>query len=185
MTGAAADVAAAPVQGQEKMSKSDPNSAIFMEDSKEDVDRKIKKAFCPPNVVQGNPCLKYIQLIILPWSGSFTVIFSKDGGHEKCAATQNRTCTEVLSLPITVKCSTSAMICTCDRSAWQHTAAEVALHSMTRSLTLISETDRDEAWPAGCTRRQMSSTRTLRAEWSTPVTLNQRCRQPSMPFCSL
>ena len=72
-------------QGQEKMSKSDPNSAIFMEDSKEDVDRKIKKAFCPPNVVAGNPCLKYIQLIILPWSGSFTVTFSKDSGHEKCA----------------------------------------------------------------------------------------------------
>ena len=71
------------LQGQEKMSKSDPNSAIFMEDSKVDVERKIKKAFCPPNVVQGNPCLKYIQLIILPWSGSFTVTFSRDGGHEK------------------------------------------------------------------------------------------------------
>ena len=37
-------------QGQEKMSKSDPNSAIFMEDAREDVDRKIKKAFCPPQV---------------------------------------------------------------------------------------------------------------------------------------
>ena len=35
-------------QGQEKMSKSDPNSAIFMEDEREDVERKIKKAFCPP-----------------------------------------------------------------------------------------------------------------------------------------
>ncbi len=79
------------MQGQEKMSKSDPNSAIFMEDSKEDVDRKIKKAFCPPNVVQGNPCLKYIQLIILPWSGSFTVTFSKDGGREKCAALPSMT----------------------------------------------------------------------------------------------
>ncbi len=71
------------LQGQEKMSKSDPNSAIFMEDSKVDVERKIKKAFCPPNVVRGNPCLKYIQLIILPWSGSFTVTFSRDGGHKK------------------------------------------------------------------------------------------------------
>jgi hypothetical protein len=35
-------------QGQEKMSKSDPNSAIFMEDEAADVERKIKKAFCPP-----------------------------------------------------------------------------------------------------------------------------------------
>lgn len=30
------------------MSKSDPDSAIFMEDSVEDVNRKIKSAFCEP-----------------------------------------------------------------------------------------------------------------------------------------
>ena len=35
-------------QGQAKMSKSDPDSAIFMEDSVEDVNRKIKKGYCPP-----------------------------------------------------------------------------------------------------------------------------------------
>ncbi|MEM7623705.1 MAG: hypothetical protein AAF235_10950, partial [Planctomycetota bacterium] len=29
------------------MSKSDPDSAIFMEDEEADVRRKIKKAFCP------------------------------------------------------------------------------------------------------------------------------------------
>lgn len=33
--------------GQEKMSKSDPDSAIFMEDSTEDVERKIRHAYCP------------------------------------------------------------------------------------------------------------------------------------------
>jgi tyrosyl-tRNA synthetase len=33
--------------GQEKMSKSDPDSAIFMEDSPEDVERKILNAYCP------------------------------------------------------------------------------------------------------------------------------------------
>eukprot|EP00854_Cymbomonas_tetramitiformis_P012860 gene12860-15198_t len=33
--------------GQEKMSKSDPDSAIFMEDSCEDVARKINAAYCP------------------------------------------------------------------------------------------------------------------------------------------
>lgn len=32
------------------MSKSDPNSAIFMEDSEGDVNVKIKKAYCPPQV---------------------------------------------------------------------------------------------------------------------------------------
>lgn len=39
------------MQGQEKMSKSDPNSAIFMEDSAADVKTKIKKAFCEPKMV--------------------------------------------------------------------------------------------------------------------------------------
>eukprot|EP00930_Biecheleria_cincta_P023568 TRINITY_DN17017_c0_g2_i1.p1 TRINITY_DN17017_c0_g2~~TRINITY_DN17017_c0_g2_i1.p1 ORF type:complete len:874 (+),score=185.29 TRINITY_DN17017_c0_g2_i1:65-2623(+) len=34
-------------QGQAKMSKSDPDSAVFMEDSAEDVERKIMKAYCP------------------------------------------------------------------------------------------------------------------------------------------
>lgn len=33
--------------GQEKMSKSDPDSAIFMEDTPEDVARKIQNAYCP------------------------------------------------------------------------------------------------------------------------------------------
>lgn len=38
-------------QGQEKMSKSDPNSAIFMEDTEQEVKTKIKKAYCPPQQV--------------------------------------------------------------------------------------------------------------------------------------
>jgi hypothetical protein len=38
------------LEGQEKMSKSDPNSAIFMEDSEAEVNVKIKKAYCPPQV---------------------------------------------------------------------------------------------------------------------------------------
>eukprot|EP00967_Tisochrysis_lutea_P030404 scaffold35690_cov18-Tisochrysis_lutea.AAC.1 len=36
------------LEGQEKMSKSDPNSAIFMEDTEQEVSTKIKKAYCPP-----------------------------------------------------------------------------------------------------------------------------------------
>jgi tyrosyl-tRNA synthetase len=39
-------------QGQEKMSKSDPESAIFMEDSEADVNVKLKKAYCPPGQVE-------------------------------------------------------------------------------------------------------------------------------------
>lgn len=52
------------LEGQAKMSKSDPESAIFMEDTVEDVKRKIKKAFCPPKIVEENPILDYLKHII-------------------------------------------------------------------------------------------------------------------------
>ena len=47
----------APLQGQEKMSKSDPNSAIFMEDTEQEVKTKIKKAYCPPQQVSSDVVL--------------------------------------------------------------------------------------------------------------------------------
>ncbi|KAF7116434.1 hypothetical protein RHSIM_RhsimUnG0028400 [Rhododendron simsii] len=71
------------LQGQEKMSKSVTDSAIFMEDKESEVNRKIKKAYCPPMVVQGNPCLEYIKYIILPWFDEFKVERSADNGGEK------------------------------------------------------------------------------------------------------
>jgi tyrosyl-tRNA synthetase len=70
-------------QGQEKMSKSDPNSAIFMEDSAQEVMTKIKKAFCPPGVVEGNPCLAYVKLIIFPWFGFFEVTRDEANGGNR------------------------------------------------------------------------------------------------------
>eukprot|EP00238_Polyblepharides_amylifera_P005708 CAMPEP_0196589538 /NCGR_PEP_ID=MMETSP1081-20130531/63850_1 /TAXON_ID=36882 /ORGANISM="Pyramimonas amylifera, Strain CCMP720" /LENGTH=411 /DNA_ID=CAMNT_0041912375 /DNA_START=82 /DNA_END=1317 /DNA_ORIENTATION=+ len=71
------------LQGQEKMSKSDPNSAIFMEDSESDVSTKLKKAYCPPGVVEGNPCLEYIKYVVLPWKDSFEVTRKEDNGGNK------------------------------------------------------------------------------------------------------
>lgn len=83
--------------GQEKMSKSDPDSAIFMEDTPEDVERKITAAYCPNREEETedsskeqtdagkesmqlkvdklkNPCLDYIQNIILcPPGSTFSV----------------------------------------------------------------------------------------------------------------
>ncbi|KAH7851965.1 hypothetical protein Vadar_018949 [Vaccinium darrowii] len=70
-------------EGQEKMSKSDPSSSIFMEDEEAVVNLKIKKAYCPPMVVQGNPCVEYIEHIILPWFHEFKVERSADNGGEK------------------------------------------------------------------------------------------------------
>jgi tyrosyl-tRNA synthetase len=60
-------------EGQEKMSKSDPDSAIFMEDTEDDVKRKIKKAYCPPEVVEGNPIMDYAKNIIIGYFGSITI----------------------------------------------------------------------------------------------------------------
>ncbi len=47
-----------------KMSKSNPDSAIFMNDGEEDVNRKIKKAYCPEGIVEENPVLEYNKYII-------------------------------------------------------------------------------------------------------------------------
>lgn len=47
-----------------KMSKSNPNSAIFMTDSPEEVDRKIRKAYAPPQIIEDNPVLEYTKYIL-------------------------------------------------------------------------------------------------------------------------
>jgi tyrosyl-tRNA synthetase len=60
-------------QGQAKMSKSDPDSAIFMEDTAADVKRKIKKAYCPPQIVENNPILNYCSHIVFPKNNVLTV----------------------------------------------------------------------------------------------------------------
>ena len=71
-------------QGQEKMSKSDPESAIFMEDSETEVRTKIKKAYCPPQEVTGNPCLEYLKYVVFPWfEGSLLVSRSDQNGGDK------------------------------------------------------------------------------------------------------
>lgn len=69
-------------EGQEKMSKSEPDSAIFMEDSVEDVNRKIKKSYCPPEIVEKNPILDYARNIVIAYYGSITINISKDGVSE-------------------------------------------------------------------------------------------------------
>lgn len=47
-----------------KMSKSKPDSAIFMNDSSEDIKRKITKAYCPEKQAFENPILEYCKYII-------------------------------------------------------------------------------------------------------------------------
>ena len=47
-----------------KMSKSSPDSAIFMNDGNEEVTRKVKKAYCPEGITEENPILEYNKYII-------------------------------------------------------------------------------------------------------------------------
>ncbi len=47
-----------------KMSKSKPDTAIFMLDTKEEIERKIKKAYCPEKKVEENPMLEYCKYIL-------------------------------------------------------------------------------------------------------------------------
>ena len=94
-------------KGQEKMSKSDPDSAIFMEDTVEDVERKIMNAYCPTEAEEDpaaadeggpsgegdagresmqlvkdtlkNPILDYVQHIVMsPPDATFTCATASD-----------------------------------------------------------------------------------------------------------
>jgi len=47
-----------------KMSKSNPDSAIFVDDSAEDVRRKLGKAWCPEKTSNENPIMEYFKYII-------------------------------------------------------------------------------------------------------------------------
>lgn len=70
------------LEGQAKMSKSDPDSAIFMEDSPEDVRRKIKKAFCPPNILEGNPVIAYVVRIVFGSINKFEIKRAEQNGGD-------------------------------------------------------------------------------------------------------
>ena len=47
-----------------KMSKSKPDTAIFMTDSDNDIKRKINKAYCPEGIIEENPILEYCKYFI-------------------------------------------------------------------------------------------------------------------------
>ena len=50
-----------------KMSKSDPDSAIFISDSREEVNRKLKGAFCPAAQIEGNPVMDLFRHVVFPY----------------------------------------------------------------------------------------------------------------------
>jgi len=47
-----------------KMSKSKPESCIYVHDSKEEIFRKLLKAYCPPKETENNPVLDYAKHLV-------------------------------------------------------------------------------------------------------------------------
>ena len=58
-------------QSQVKMSKSFPDTCVFVHDAPEEVERKIKNAFCPPKQTTENPILEILKFIIFRKSRKF------------------------------------------------------------------------------------------------------------------
>jgi tyrosyl-tRNA synthetase len=50
----------------EKMSKSLPGSGIAVTDSKEEIEKAIKGAYCPEMVIEENPVLQIMNYIVFP-----------------------------------------------------------------------------------------------------------------------
>jgi len=49
-----------------KMSKSKPESCIFVHDTPEEIRSKMKAAYCPPRQEEGNPVLEHARYIVFP-----------------------------------------------------------------------------------------------------------------------
>jgi tyrosyl-tRNA synthetase len=76
---------------ENKMSKSDPDSGIFIHDTREDILRKLKGAHCPAKEVEGNPVLDLLRLVVFPRiaaaSGALRVSRPERFGGNKAYAT--------------------------------------------------------------------------------------------------
>ncbi|CAL5054653.1 unnamed protein product [Urochloa decumbens] len=81
----------------EEEHRRNPFLAIYMEDNEIDVSRKIIHAFCPPKLVEGNPCLEYIKYIVLPWYGKFEVVRKKEDGGDKMFLSMEELTTDYVS----------------------------------------------------------------------------------------
>lgn len=65
-----------------KMSKSKPDTAVFIHDEPEEITRKIKQAFCPPNEVNFNPILDWVEHIVFPLRGNLELKRKEEFGGD-------------------------------------------------------------------------------------------------------
>jgi len=70
------------------MSKSIPDSAIFMEDTYDDIKRKVNNAFCPEGEFYDdkgkimNPLIDYISSVVFPKYGKMTIPRKEENGGD-------------------------------------------------------------------------------------------------------
>lgn len=67
------------IQTVMKMSKSKPDSCIFIHDSEDEIKRKIKKAFCPEGVVEFNPIIDWMEYLV--FSRENKIVISRKSEH--------------------------------------------------------------------------------------------------------
>ncbi len=65
-----------------KMSKSKPQTCIFVHDSAEEISAKIAKAYCPAKIVEGNPVLEYAKEIVFRAKNELVIERPKKFGGE-------------------------------------------------------------------------------------------------------
>jgi tyrosyl-tRNA synthetase len=76
------------IEFEMKMSKSKPDTCIFVHDSPEEIKRKIKKAYAPEKITENNPIFQYAELAILR-EGKFLIERpEKFGGNLEIGSTQ-------------------------------------------------------------------------------------------------
>jgi len=56
-----------------KMSKSNPMSSISLHDTEEDLRKKLKKAYCPLEMSEGNPVMEMARYIVFQEAETFTI----------------------------------------------------------------------------------------------------------------
>lgn len=65
------------------MSSSEEESKIDLLDSKEDVKKKLKKAFCEPGNIQNNGVLSFVKYVLFPLRGEFCIKRDPKWGGDK------------------------------------------------------------------------------------------------------
>ncbi|XP_054620738.1 tyrosine--tRNA ligase, cytoplasmic [Dunckerocampus dactyliophorus] len=66
-----------------KMSSSEEESKIDLLDSKEDLKKKLKKAFCEPGNIQNNGVLSFVRFVLFPLRGDFSIKRDAKWGGDK------------------------------------------------------------------------------------------------------